>query len=442
MVPRCSGGPDRDKTKPATKRYPLSRSLSGFLPEQIGPGWACVRNNDEERCVGQHLDWLITALLAGCKGFWDLPPSTTTTTTTPTTISSGVFYVLDQTTKQLGAYVISSGTLGTVTGSPYLLPASPTSIAVASDGAFLYVGTVNGIYLYTVGSGGGLTIGNSGDPIATDIPAAMVISGSWLIDAFATANNSPQIDAIAINPSNGLYDGPGGAAPSQVFGSITNAAIKQMVLSPDDANLFVALGTGGTIVVPFLPGDTNPIGTSATTIPLANSGASALSVAVDPSSTPRVFYIGETAGTAGELRVFNYSSLATPQNLTQATGSPIASGGLAPNAILPLANGDYVYVANGTGTTSAGNVAWFPITAAGTTYTVAAGSTIASGIQPISLAEDSESNFVLAVATGGSTTSGNPDLAAYTMSSGALTLAIKSETGTDPVGAVAVAALP
>ena len=385
---------------------------------------------------------VITALLAGCKGFWDLPPSTTTTTTTPTTKSSGVFYVLNQSTKQIAAYVISSGTLDNVSGSPYALSAAPTSIAVASDGLFLYVGTVNGIYLYTIGSGGALTIGNSGNPIATDIPAAMVVSGSWLIDAFVTAGNSPQIDAIAINPSNGAYAGPGGAAPSQVFGTITNAAIKQMVLSPDDANLFVALGTGGTIVVPFDSANSNPLGATATTIPLANAGGSALSVAVDPSSTPRVFYIGETAGTSGELRVFNYSSLATPQTLTQATGSPIASGGLAPNAILPLATGDYVYVANGQGLTSAGNIAWFPITAAGSTYTVAAGSTIASGIQPISLAEDSDSNFVLAVATGGSTTSGDPDLEAFTMSSGALTLAVKAETGTDPVGALAVAALP
>ena len=34
-----SGELNRDyKTKPTTKRYPLSRSLSGFLPERIGPG--------------------------------------------------------------------------------------------------------------------------------------------------------------------------------------------------------------------------------------------------------------------------------------------------------------------------------------------------------------------------------------------------------------------
>jgi hypothetical protein len=391
------------------------------------------------------LGLVITALLAGCKGFWDAPTSTGGGGTTPTTKSSGVFYVLNQTTQQLGAYAITSGVLGTVSGSPYALPSAPTSIAVASDAAFLYVGTVNGIYLYTVGSGGALTIGNSGNPIATDIPAAMVISGSWLIDAFVTAGNSPQIDAIAINPSNGAYAGSGGAPPSQVFGNITNAAIKQMVLSPDDANLFVALGTGGTIVVPFDAANSNPLGATAKAILPANTGGSALSVAVDPSTTPRLFYIGETlanpAGNSGGLRAFNYSSLSTT-SLTQATGSPISSGGLAPNAILPLANGDYVYVANGTGTTSAGNVAWFSITASGATYTVAAGSKIASGVQPISLAEDSDGNFVLTVSTGGSTSSGNPDLDAYTMSSGALTSAIQSKTGTDPVGAVAVAALP
>jgi len=388
---------------------------------------------------------VLAVLMAGCKGFWDAPASTGGGGTTPTTKSSGVFYVLNQTTKQIAAYDISSGTLDNVSGSPYTLAAAPVSIAVASNAAFLYVGTVNGIYLYSVGSGGALTIGNSGNPISTDIPAAMVISGSWLVDAFTNGSATVQLDAIPINSSTGAYTGSGGTPPNQTF-NIANAAVKQMVLSGDDANFFVALGTGGTIVVPFASGDSNPLGATATTIPLAKTGGSALSVAVDPSVTPRLFYIGETlansGGTSGGLRVFNYSSLATPQSLTQATGSPIASGGLAPNAILPLASGDYVYVANGTGTTSAGNVAWFPITASGTTYTVAAGSSIASGVQPISLAEDSDGNFVFAVATGGSTSKGNPDLDAYTMSSGALTSAIQSTTGSDPVGALAVAALP
>lgn len=391
------------------------------------------------------LGLVLAALLAGCKNFWDLPPSTTTTNpTTPTTLSSGVFYVLNQTTAQIAAYTISSGTLDKVTGSPYALSGTPTSIAVAPNGGFLYVGTINGIYLYTVGSGGALTVGNSGATISGDIPNAMVVSGSWLVDAFTNGNGSVQLDAIQINSSTGVYAGPGGTPPFQTF-NIASPSVLQMVLSPDSANLFLALDAGGTIIVPFLSGDPNPLGAPATTIPVANSGGHALSVAVDPSATPRLFYIGETLGNAsansGGLRVFNYSSLGSG-TLTQASGSPIASGGLAPNAILPLANGDYVYVANGQGLTSPGNISWFPITASGTTYTVAAGSKIASGIQPISLAEDSDKNFVLAVATGGSTSSGNPDLDAFTMSSGALTSAIQSVTGTDPVGALAIAALP
>ena len=386
---------------------------------------------------------VVAAFLAGCKNFWDLPASTGTTGTTPTTLSSGVFYVLNQTTKQIAGYAISSGTLESITGSPYALSAEPTSIAVAPGGEFLYVGTTNGIYLYTVGSGGALTLENSGSPISTDIPAAMVVSGSWLVDAFTNLNGSVQMDAIPINSSTGANTGSG-APPFQTF-NVASASVLQMVLSPDDANLFVALDAGGTIVVPFATGNSNPLSATATIIPVANSGGHALSVAVDPNTTPRVFYVGETlansTANSGGLRVFNYSSLGSG-TLTQATGSPIASGGLAPNAILPIAGGNYVYVANGTGTTSAGSINWFPITSSGTTYAISSGSSIASGIYPSGLAEDSKDNFVLAVATGGSTTSGDPDLDAYTMSSGALTSAIQSETGTDPVTAIAIAPLP
>jgi 6-phosphogluconolactonase len=387
------------------------------------------------------LGLVLPVVLAGCSGFWSLPASSSSTT--PTTDSSGIFYVLDQTTKQLAAYSISSGSLSTVSGSPYTLAATPYAIAVASGGGYLYVSTINGIYLYTVGSAGSLTIANNGSPVSSDIASAMQVSGSWLIDAFITASNNLQLDAIPINSSNGLYTGSGGTPPYQSF-SIANASVKGMVLSPDGDNLLLALGSGGTVIVPFSSGNSsNPLGSTATTVSVLHSGGSALSVAVDPST--RVFYIGETlansTSNSGGLRVFNYSSLSSG-TLTEASGSPIASGGLAPNAILPIAAGGYVYVANGQGTSASGNVAWFPITASGSTYTIAAGSTTATGIQPVGLAEDSESNFVLAVSSGGSTSSGDPDLSAYTMSSGALTRALTAATGTDPVGAVAIAALP
>jgi hypothetical protein len=384
-----------------------------------------------------------TVLLAGCSGFWDVPAGGSSGGgTTPTTLSSGIFYVLNQTTKQIVGYSINSGKLSAVSDGTENLASAPSCITIAPSGGFLYVGTVSGIYLYTVGAGGALTAANNGNAISADIPSAMVVSGGWLVDVFSAASGSVQLDAVPIDPNTGLYSGPGGAPPYQTF-TITNAAVKQMVLSPDGANLFVALGAGGTIVVPFFAGNANPFGAQATDIAVLNSNGSALSVAVDPST--RFFYIGETlansSANSGGLRVFNYGSLSSGK-LTQISGSPIATGALAPNAILPDSSGDYVYVANGQGSTKAGNIAWFPITASGTTYSIAAGKSIGAGIQPMGLAEDNQGNFVLAVATGGSTTSGNPDFEAFTISSGALKAAITSTTGTDPVGAVAIAAAP
>ena len=70
-------------------------------------------------------------------------------------------------------YSISTGTLEQVSGSPYNLSAAPYCIAIAPGGGFLYVGTVSGIYLYSIGSGGALTIGNGGAVISSDIASAM-----------------------------------------------------------------------------------------------------------------------------------------------------------------------------------------------------------------------------------------------------------------------------
>ena len=381
--------------------------------------------------------WLASlAFLAGCKGFWNLPAgSSGSGGLGTTTLSSGVFYVLDQTADQIVAYNITSGTL-TKIGSYQITGA--TAIAIAPSGNYMYVSTINGIYVYSIGSGGVLTLGNNNQVISYDIASALVVdtTNSWLIDAFTNADGQVVLDATPLN-SNGTYTS--GTTVATAAFSITGATVKQMALSSDDAHIFVALGAGGTIVVPFSSSSPLPAGVTASTISVLHNEGSDLSVAVDPSN--RLFYIGEangdSAGTSGGLRYFNYSTLA------EVSGSPLASSGLAPNSILPLANGDYVYVANGQGETSSGNVAWFTVSTSGTTYSLASGSTIASGIQPVGLAEDSEGNFVLAVSEGDDTSSGgDPDLDAYTLSSGALTSAIQSSTGTDPVGAIAIAALP
>jgi hypothetical protein len=377
----------------------------------------------------------------GCGDFWQAPSgSGGGGGTTPTTLSSGDFYVLNQTTKQIVAYYINAGSLTTI-GS-YSLTAAPYAIAIAPGNGFLYVSTVTGIFLYTIDpSTGALTIGNGGAAISSDVAGAMAVdtSGLWLIDAETGLSGGVIMNAISITSSGTLNSTN---EESETY-TVANASVQQMALSGDDANIFLAAGEGGTLVIPFNSANTNPLATTASTIATTVSGASSLSVAVDPGTTPALFYIGETeaSSSSGGLRAFNYSSLGTG-SVTEIAGSPYSAGGLAPHAILPEATGSYLYVASGQGATSDGVLQGFNITTnvsgSVTTYTLSSISTVSTGIQPAGLAEDSLGNFVLAVSSGGSY-----DFEAYifdTTTLGKLDSTITSTTGTDPTGAVAVAA--
>lgn len=346
--------------------------------------------------------------------------------------TSGVFYVLNQGTKQIAAYSIASGTLTQVSGSPYALSAAPYSIAIAPGGGFLYVGTATGIFLYDIGSNGALTLANNNNVISQDIATTMQVdsTGSWLVEA---GPNLAELLAIHINSSNGV---PTSTIEQNTL--IPAATVQQLAISPDNAHVFVALGSAGTEDVTFAAGNGDPFGAIAN-IPVVNSAGAAVAVAVDPSS--RLFYIGETAALTGTntggLRVINYSTL------TEVSGSPFATGGLAPYAILPLSYGtyagDYVYVANRTVSgSSTGNIVGFTVTTSGGATSLSAlGSTAAAGITPLGMAQDSTGNYLLVVNSGGS-----PDLGAYTINSGTLTSALSAATGTDPVQASAIAAIP
>jgi hypothetical protein len=88
-----------------------------------------------------------------------------------------------------------------------------------------------------------------------------------------------------------------------------------------------------------------------------------------------------------------------------------------------------------------GVIAGFTVSGSNGSYSVAAlGSTFTVGTNPVALAEDSTGAYVLAVDVGGS-----PDLKGYTFdttNAGYLDAAISSSTGTDPVQAGAIAAVP
>jgi hypothetical protein len=333
---------------------------------------------------------------------------------------------------------IVSGVLTPISGSPWTVQSTPYSMAIAPNGKFLCVSTTtSGVFAYPITNG---ELGTAVQ-VTQDLAYAIQVdwSNSWLVEAIPAAAGVT-LAAVPINSTTGANTG------SEVTASfaVTDAALQtdRMVIARDNANIFVALGTGGTIVVPFNPSAPLPTGIQAKTIPVVNAGGSALSVAVDPGSTPRLFYIGETladsAGTSGGLRAFTYASLGTsPVSLVQATGSPIATGGLAPNFILPVSTPSFVYVANGTGASTAGNVAGFEVTASGSTDSLSAGSSVAAGVQPLGLAEDSNKAFVMAVGSLGS-----PYFDAYTFDATTTGQLDSQITSTTAASFIAIVAAP
>jgi 6-phosphogluconolactonase (cycloisomerase 2 family) len=342
--------------------------------------------------------------------------------------------VLNQGTKQIVGYTIAAGKL-TQVGNPSTLSSAPYSVAIAPNGGFLYVGTATGIFLYDIGAGGTLTLANGSNVISQDVATTMQVdsTGGWLLEA---GPNLAELLAIPINTSTGV---PTSTIEQNTL--LPAASVFQLAISPDNTHVFVADGSRGTQDVVFAAGNTTPFGTSVT-IPLINAAGAAVSVAVDPSN--RLVYVGETAAISGSnsggLRAFNYNTL------VEVTGSPYATGSIAPYAIAPTrygsVAGNYVYIANRTVSgSSTGSIAGYAVTGSGTAFSLSPlNSTAAAGITPIGLTQESTGNYMLVVSSGGS-----PDLAAYTFDSttaGKLNSAVTSATGTDPVQASAIAAAP
>lgn len=375
--------------------------------------------------------------LTGCKGFWNAPASTGGGGTGTTTLSSGDIYVLNVATSQLVGLFVNAGTLTALPGSPYTLSAAPIAIAVAPNNAFLYVSTLGGIFVYNVNtSTGQLTLGNSGQPISSDPATSMQVdsTNTWLVEGVSGISN---LFAIHVNALTGLL-----ASNTEQTAVLPLTTLEQIAVSPDDTFVLAAIGSGGTATVPFNPNNANPFGTVGT-INVKNASGAALSVAFDPivtgSTSPRLFYIGETVATSGSntggLRAFNFSTV------KEITGSPFAIGGLAPSSILPLSTGDFVYVVSKqTSSGATGVIAGFSIGTTNSAFTLTAlGSSFATGTNPQAMVEDNTHAFVFAVDFGGS-----PDLLGYTFdatTAGNLDKVISSATGTDPVQASAVAAL-
>lgn len=376
-------------------------------------------------------------LLSGCKGFWDVPSGSGGSGGSGT--ASGVFYVLNQKTAELAGFTFAANatTLTAVSNSPYTLGAKPFAVAISPAGGFLYLSTPVGIYVYGIANTGALTILNSGQPISSDFAFTMQVdpSGSWLIEA---VSGLPEVNAIPLDSTTGLL--LTGASEQSVALPSGATAIQQLTITPSgSANpyVFVAMGSTGIAAVPFTATNNNPFGGVTTIKPISNTGGDT-TIAVDVSRP--LLYVGETVAVSGTqpggLRVF---TIAANSKFTEISGSPYATAGIGPSAILPTTN--YVYVANKavSGSTS-GNITGLAITLTGTVYSLTTVSTISAGVSTAGLAEDSTGTYLLAV-----NASGSPDLSAFTFdatTAGKLDAYATASTGSDPVQAVAIAAVP
>jgi len=379
----------------------------------------------------------VAPMLAGCKGFWDVPSGSGGGGGS----SSGVFYVLNLKTSEVAGFSFAKGStsLTAVSGSPYALASAPLTVAISPNGGFLYVSTAAGIYVYSINaSTGQLTLQNNNNVISSDPAFAMAVdpSGGWLVEAISGTGT---VNAIPLDSTTGLL--PSGASEQTVnlpSGATNVQAITTTRTGATNHYVFVALGTSGIAIIPFTSSSSgNPFG-AVTMISPKNTNGGDTAVAVDLAR--QVLYVGETVAVSGNnpggLRMF---SIGAKSSLTEVTGSPYATGGVGPSAILPTTN--YVYVANkAVSGSNNGNITAFAITTVGaaTSLTAVTNGTVSAGVGTLGLAEDNTGTYILAVNSGGS-----PDLSAFTIgTSGALTSYATAATGSDPVQAVAIVALP
>jgi 6-phosphogluconolactonase len=305
----------------------------------------------------------------------------------------------------LSAYSLKSGVLAQLSGSPYTLTATPTSIVVAPNNAFLYVGTNLGIFLYTIGTDGTLTEGND-DTIVYEGPSqiqSMVVdkTSSWLVIA---NQNSTELDALAVDPTTGVPP-----TSSAVTFPLSAATPQKISISPANDNVFAALGTNGVEAVGFNPSSgSKPFGTGVS-LGLYAKGGSDNAVVADPTST--YMYVAE--GTSNQLRVFTIANFQTKE-VDYATGA-------GPSAILADPTGAYVYVTNATDNSISG----FSNSAGA--LTAQGDSPFATAKDPVAIAEDSTKAYVVDVGFGI-----NPNLWIYNFDSatpGTLDVTATTSTG-------------
>ena len=380
--------------------------------------------------------------LTGCSGFF---PPLPITPPNPGGNTGNSVYVANLATSTIASFSIVAATpavpatattpaspavpasLSTLANPPLSAGYQPLSMAVTPNNTFLYVGGMNGIYLYLIASNGSLSAPAAGTIQAVAYAASLTISpdGQWLI---ALDGTTQQLDIFQINSSTGALTSVGANAPA-VYSVQSGVWLPTSVrISPNGAFIFAALGTGGDAVFTF--NIFTGVAVSSQYLPTGNTTTSDFGLAIDPKST--YLYIARS-GTNGGVAVFNIGSGGL---LTPVKGSPFAAGNGTYSVALD-STGTYVYAANRTDSSISGFTIVPPTATAALTLTPLSGSPYAAGSTVQSIGIDSTGKYLLAASAGG-----NPDLKMYSFDAttpGMLDPAATTATDTDPAGAFALA---
>jgi 6-phosphogluconolactonase (cycloisomerase 2 family) len=341
-------------------------------------------------------------LLTGCGNFFtcegkaDCPSSGGGGTTTggdyayASNGTSGSTYVAE--------YDLSSGKLTAISGSPYNLTFVPVALSVAPSDSFLYAATLPGatnpgIYLYTIGSDGALTLGNNGAVLVNDEVSSMDISadGGYL---FTVNADGLTMNEYQVNTTTGLLQlattvSLPGVTCALEAGTDTPASQSCTVkVAPSGAFVVVALGTAGDAIFPY----SSSSGLTSATPTLISSGTTTgsptgdFSLALDANNFA---FIART----NALAVYGIDS--TGAGTLEDTKS--YSSGTVPRSVVLSSNGDYVYTAN----EGASTISEYGIGSGGA-LTQLTGSPVAAPTNVSALGVDNSGNYLVAAGYNGS----------------------------------------
>jgi 6-phosphogluconolactonase len=370
------------------------------------------------RCLGAGGSVTLFGLV-GCAGFFSDPNTSSTTVAT----TGDYVYVANQTTDTLSGFSVGSAALTSVTSSPYALLAglAPSSVEVTRANTFVYVGGAGAIECFSIGTASALTLVSSGAATGTAKYVSLATSpdGKWLL---ALDSTTQTLYTYGINASTGALT-LNATTPYTATGA-GNVVPTMVRVAPDGAYAIAALGTGGDAIFTF--NTTTGAPTQVASLAVV-SGYSDNAVAIDANSAYVYFARGgPSSGTSG---VASYS-LASGGALTGV--QTLAASGNAPFSVLLDSTGDYAYTAN----KSDGTVSGYSV--ASGTLAALTGSPFASGSLVTALVRDNSSKYVIGAAFGGSS-----DLTLYAfdaLTTGKLDAVATAASGSDPAGAIAVAA--